>query len=927
MNRDPHSYPLRGRDSEIAVLSERLDALAGGRGSTVVVTGAPGTGKSRLLHEAERLSRRYGLRVLRVAGEPDAAVMPGDGLLRGMLAGSEPVLDADRARALATRPDHRYWLLQEVEEGLEQLASRRPVLMLVDDLQWCDDLTMMGLRALPGRMSGVAVAWLFAGRSGDDTAGYTETRARLAADGATTVVLDRLADDAAAQMVRDVLGEAASAEALALAGEADNNPLLISELMTGIREAGRADLPARLGGLVARRLARLSADARAVLEVAAVMSRRLDVPFLAAVLHRGPATLVAPLREAQVEDLVQADGGDLVFRHDLIREAIRMTVPAAVARAIRREAADLATGFGHSPAEVAALLADSAEPGDGEAISTLRRAAAELAAGAPSRAADLSRRALTLTADHTPAHREITVETIRLLWLAGRSADATALGHTLLADGVDSATEAVARLGIAAASSQYSFAEAVRQCELAVGVAGLPPAGRAQALALMGVNLTMVGDFARADEVLGRAMAAAVEAGDDGARALCVASSSVSAMYHHRWQQAMDLADEAVAISRTVRSDQIMWGAVQWRSWLDSLSGRPNLALRSAVEGTRVAQRDGQAWLVRQWSLDRCRLLYDAGRLADARAEAEGVLAMADELGAGNYADCTALMTAARVALHTGDLATADRYDAEAERMRTDRAPLVRRAGLWLSVLVAVAHRRGPGRIRELLAKGAVAMGSVGPALGSPADPADDVAFVRIARAIGEEAWAERAVVVAEDRAAANPGFPFLTATARHARGLLTGDAGAVAEAIAVYRQYARPLPLSAALEDAAALAAGTAAPEEARRLLEEALSIYEETGALRDAARVRGALRKVGVRWRGRRAPSRPGDRWSQLTATELMVVEKVAGGATNRQVANAMFLSPHTVNTHLRHAFTKLEVNSRLELARLFAQRTNAV
>ncbi|MCO8277709.1 AAA family ATPase [Actinoplanes sp. TRM 88003] len=919
MNKDPQLCPLRGRDRELAVLSERLAALAGGRGSTVVVTGAPGTGKSRLLLEAERLSRPYGLRVLRVSGEPDAAVMPGEGLLRALLAGPEPVLDAARARALATRPDHRYWLLQEVQEGLERVAARRPVLLLVDDLQWCDDLTMLALRALPGRLAGVAITWLFAGRPGDDNAGYTETRARLEASGATTVRLDRLDDDAAAQMARDVLGDEASLAVLALVGGAGNNPLLISELLSGIRGEGRTDLPARFGTLVGRRLGRLTPDGRAVLEVAAVLSRRIDVPFLGAVLRRPPATLVTPLREAQVEDLVHTDEQDLVFRHDLIREAVRATVPAAVSRAIRREAADLAAEFGHSPAEVAALLTDSAEPGDEEAVATLRRAAAELALGAPSRAADLSRRALALTAEYSPAHRAITVETIRLLWLAGRAAEATALGHTLLVDGIDSATEASARLGLAAASSQYSFAEAVLQCEIAVGSAALPLAGRAQALALMGVNLTMMGDFDRADEVLGRALAAAAAAGDDGARAVGLASSSVSALYHHRWQQAVELADEAVALSRTVRSDQILWGAVQWRSWLDSLGGRPDRALQSAAEGMRTAQHDGQAWLVRQWSLDRCRLLYDAGRLADAQAEAEGVLAMADELGAGNYADCTALTIAARVALHTGDLAAAHRYDAEAERMRTDRAPLVRRAGAWLGVLVAVAHSRSPARIRELLVQGAAAIGSVGPALGTPVDPADDVTFVRIAVAIGEPDWAERAVTVAEKRAAANPGFPFLAATADHARGLLAGDSDRISDAIEIYRQFPRSLPLAAALED---LAATTG--EQSRPALEEALSLYESTGAIRDAARVRSALRKVGVRWRGTRSSSRPGDRWSLLTATEAAVVEKVAAGATNRQVATAMFLSPHTVSTHLRHAFSKLDINSRVELARLFAQRT---
>jgi DNA-binding CsgD family transcriptional regulator len=90
----------------------------------------------------------------------------------------------------------------------------------------------------------------------------------------------------------------------------------------------------------------------------------------------------------------------------------------------------------------------------------------------------------------------------------------------------------------------------------------------------------------------------------------------------------------------------------------------------------------------------------------------------------------------------------------------------------------------------------------------------------------------------------------------------------------------------------------------------------------VRDLARVRSALHALGVR---KRQPSvaRPQRGWASLTGGELAVVEVVAEGLTSREAAAALYLSPDTVNTHLRHAFTKLGIRSRVELARLVLSR----
>src|SRR5204862_4530797 len=95
-------------------------------------------------------------------------------------------------------------------------------------------------------------------------------------------------------------------------------------------------------------------------------------------------------------------------------------------------------------------------------------------------------------------------------------------------------------------------------------------------------------------------------------------------------------------------------------------------------------------------------------------------------------------------------------------------------------------------------------------------------------------------------------------------------------------------------------------------------LAIYAEIAASGDARRVRSRLREFGVRRRlVTTEPETTG--WAALTTSELTVARLVADGLTNREVAERLFVSPHTVNSHLRHVFAKLGIKSRVELARL--------
>jgi DNA-binding CsgD family transcriptional regulator len=126
-------------------------------------------------------------------------------------------------------------------------------------------------------------------------------------------------------------------------------------------------------------------------------------------------------------------------------------------------------------------------------------------------------------------------------------------------------------------------------------------------------------------------------------------------------------------------------------------------------------------------------------------------------------------------------------------------------------------------------------------------------------------------------------------------------------------------LARAAASEDLGCVLADEDLARACRAPLQAALAVYEQAGALRDAGRVRSRLGSNGS---GRRA-RHPLDGWESLTRIERSVAGNASEGLTNRKIAARMYLSPHTVDFHLRHIFRKLHVKSRVELTRLLVAR----
>lgn len=203
---------------------------------------------------------------------------------------------------------------------------------------------------------------------------------------------------------------------------------------------------------------------------------------------------------------------------------------------------------------------------------------------------------------------------------------------------------------------------------------------------------------------------------------------------------------------------------------------------------------------------------------------------------------------------------------------------------------------------------------------GQGADPQGAVLLVRGALASGDRSKAALLAEATQRLVALKPGDPEAAAAARHAHGLIEQDTAALEQAATGYSSsHSRAW----ALEDAGVACAENGSLDRAEDLLREAYSLYEQAGAAGGMDRVRSFLRGIGIRLRHWRSADRPAFGWDSLTDTERRIADLVGQGLSNRDVANRIFLSRHTVAFHLRNVFWKLGITSRVQLARISADK----
>jgi DNA-binding CsgD family transcriptional regulator len=313
-------------------------------------------------------------------------------------------------------------------------------------------------------------------------------------------------------------------------------------------------------------------------------------------------------------------------------------------------------------------------------------------------------------------------------------------------------------------------------------------------------------------------------------------------------------------------------------------------------------------------SILRARIHLAGGRPEQAAAEGDAALAIAEALGAHGYA-ATAHRVLAMIELRRGDIAAAAGHltgQAGPDRQFADGYA---RPETTLAEAQVTEARDGPaaalGHLRSLCAELPTRPGLL---LG---DPAVASWLARTALAAGHRALAATAARTAQALADAHPEFPALAAAAAHSRGLARPDPALLAAAAA---QHPDPWARASAAEDLGVLHARQGDRNQAIGHLKAALCCYRQAAAERDQARVRRRLRQLGIRrrhWATQAA--RPLTGWDSLTDTEQAVAGLVAEGLNNAQVAARMYISTHTVAHHLRQAFRKLTITSRVELTRI--------
>lgn len=307
-------------------------------------------------------------------------------------------------------------------------------------------------------------------------------------------------------------------------------------------------------------------------------------------------------------------------------------------------------------------------------------------------------------------------------------------------------------------------------------------------------------------------------------------------------------------------------------------------------------------------------LRMNSGLLDDAQAEAEEALWAAERLSVPQL--CIApLALLAKVAIRQGEMGLADDYLNRAAQLAVDGAEFGLQHLTWALALFHEAAGRPIAAIDALTDICSYAPSRLLLFAETPTAPA---ALIRLARQTGETSAAETAVAAARQLAHRNPEITSLTAGAAHAEGLLRSERRTLCDAAEKYRSAGRPLAEAMALEDAAWVERKAGNEDRAAALLRLALAACRRSGARRDVTRIQDRLRCLAGSTVSRASCDGPASAWNSLTEAEMRVVQVIAEGLTNREAASRLFLSPHTVDSHLRHVFTKLGINSRVELTR---------
>jgi DNA-binding CsgD family transcriptional regulator/tetratricopeptide (TPR) repeat protein len=930
---------LLGRENETALLTGLLRELSRGRGSSVLIEGEPGIGKSALVRAA-------------MAGVPDAGCQMfwGAGDELGQALPLLPFLDGLRVRDRSTNPrrnaivgllrgevaadrgtDVPAVLAEQLLALVTEQCAVRPTVLVIDDLQWADTASI----ALWGRLAKSAqqVPLLLIGMmrpvpQRDDLLALR----RAVADGGR-LQLTGLAEGAVADLVAALAGGRPDDNLLRLAEGAAGNPLYVTELVAAldrsasliITDAGAVELaggsaPTSLSAAIADRLGFVAGPVREVLRAAALLGMDFAVPDLAIVLGRTVPGLLPALDEARAVGVLAESGTGLGFRHPLIRAALYDDMPAPVRAAWHRDAGRALAAAGAPPDRVARQLlraldgpGGAAGPMDEWMLDWLARTADSLVGQAPAVAAEL----LTQAVASTPA------DSARHGWLASRLADALyRIGDRAQAEQVamaalERATEPDLLVDLHWTLAQCRMlaglsAESLAALERALVSPGLSARHRARLLVLTARTHIYLGEVEEADRVAINALAAAEEADDSWSMGWALHVLTIVTAVQGQLTRALPLFDRALAVTRAdpALTDLRLLLQINKAVALGVLD-RYEEALAEAGQARHLADRVGTTIRLAQAHDAAAQLLFETGQWEDALAE----VAIVPENLQEPAAACGGRGIAAVISFHRGEVAAARRHLAAAD-------PHAQRIGHRLIPPLAVARsldREHAGALSEALAVLTDAFEGNAEELEIENLLAD---AVRLATRIGDLSTA-RTLSSHAATLAADSEIPHRQANALYCHGLLDHDAHRLLTAAARYEDASRPLLRAKALEAAAAEFLGADARDQARAAFNRAIEVYGSLGAAADVARLQATFRAHGIR-RGPHSKHRRADSgWDSLTPTEVKIAAFVEEGLSNPEIAARLLLSRRTVATHVSHILKKLNVQSRIDIARESALR----
>lgn len=945
-NQLPQTAPLLmlERDGELDALQAMLHAAHGGDGRLVVVEGSAGIGKTRLLAEARvragaagfvtlaarggELEGEFAFGIVRQLFEGPLAAAPPEiraDLLTGAAALAAPLLASEPVSASHDGAESSFAMLHGLYWLAANFAARTPTLFVVDDLHWADEPSLRWLLFLARRLEGLPLL-LLVGTRPPEQANLPKLVAELLGDPVGAVMRPAvLSRGAAAALACERLGdEPAAAFSAALATGSGGNPLYLVALLDAVwqqRLAPTAEHAPRVLELgpraishgISTRLGHLAADASHLLRAAAILGDRTDLPLAAALAGIDSAAAVASAGALVGADLLRQEN-PLEFTHPVVRTAVLEIMSADERTREHRRAAELLLARGAPPEHAATYLVRTIPVGDGFVVATLRRAAERsFAQGATEAAVAYLRRALEEPPDAAD-RREILGE----LGLAETHTDPrAAAGHLRQAiDGLDDParrTEAV----LAYAHTLNLFgrqvsesAELLRETSESLGDDDPQLADRIDAHLIIACRYERelypiaAAEWARRRDREG-------ERGL-GTGLLLVVGSIEEALQGESLERAVDFARRALA-GHVLESEDRMYLTSALATL--AMAGMVDEALAGISTVIAAAQRSGDRLVVTGHELWRGLVHYESGELL--LAEEDLVLEPTPFWQASTpLAYRAAFLT--QILLERGQLDEAERLTAATAL--DDVQDVHRLHFTYARGRLRLESDAPEDALAEFLEAGAVAesVDIHNPAF-VPWRSQAALALHRLGRE-GEARELAREELALSRRWSA----PRTVGVSLRALGLVQGGKPGerlLREAVGVLARSPARLEHARALVDLGAALRRTNNRSEARHLLREGVEYAHRCGATALVQRGNEELAATGAHPRTVLLSG-----VDALTASERRVAHLAAAEHSNKDIAQALFVTVKTVEIHLTRIYRKLDISSRRQLERALGEPTAA-